>query len=260
MLRQKNSNEFVKFVLGGLLAVLALFAAVFFSSCTASAYGDTVPMFAGGWGSGLGDYFDLGDINGGYSTSSNTDDGKTSTQLYAQIGGQHKITNSSISFYPYYWYTYDDTGIVSKTQNGYQICAYISGIISEPLTLADIGSMSQYNSFNARGISIGEGSWINTYKSSDKDGTYEIFSNAGSNMNISNFVVTSASGYYNEYTWGEENPTCFNYNVSWYGDFTPGTLPSGMVAPSLGCSVPEPGMWYLILTALSGLGVWRFKR
>ena len=98
----------------------------------------------------LNSSFDLGDINGGFQTSS-SDKG---TSLYANIGGLNKITNANISLYPHYFYSYDaDWNQISRTLDGYEIQASFGGYIM-PLTTNDIGYQSQSSSFNARGIYI----------------------------------------------------------------------------------------------------------
>lgn len=235
----------------------------------------------------LNDSWDFGDINGGYQTSSYPSDnlGDVYAQMSANIGGQHKIDGSNISFLPDYQYSFDKNGnVTSKTIRGYQVEAYISGRITAPLTTADVGDQSQSNQFNARGIDLYENSWIDTYKSygySDPGG-YELFSHAGSSIYILNFVVQSANGRYNEYTYNNggglgmgvvpaaggvvDTTTYFNYNVTWYGDFVPGTLSSGFVAPAMITStnaVPEPSTFVLMAVgATVGLGVYlrRSKR
>jgi len=248
------------------VVMLALVALIVCSSASASS---------------LSDNWDFGDINGGYQTSSYPNYNGTGTyaQMSAYIGGQHKIDNCSVSFSPDYWYNYDDNGnFVSKTLQGYRVSEYISGRITVPLTLSDLGDQNQSNSFNARGLSLSENSWLNTYKSyysytdAGAGDKYELFSQAGSNINILNFDVRYAYGNYNEYTYGDggggmgivgigqDNTTYFNYNVTWYGDFAPGTLLSGMTAPTLGSSVPEPATMAMLAFGAMSVIVRRRRR
>lgn len=232
------------------------------------------------FGVSLSNSFDMGDISGGFNTSSYSNWGSPGTyaQLSAYIGGQHKINNCGVSMYPQYWYTYDDTGhFISKIQHGYQVSAYISGEITTPLTLADIGSQNQNNHFSARGLSINESSGISVYKALDSEQTQPLCSWANASASILDFVVQSANGYYNE--WSSDGGigigvvvaaspvidpvTYFNYNVTWYGDFLPGTLSNGFVAPTMTSSVPEPSTLVLLASfGIAGivLSIWRRRK
>jgi hypothetical protein len=168
--------------------------------------------------------------------------------------------------YPNYSYLFDGNGnLVSKVQNGYIINAYIGGEITTPLTVSDITSLNQTNRFNARGLDISENSWINVYDVSNKDGSPLLYSNAGSSISILNFAVHSANGNYNEFMSGNDglnDITYFGYNVTWYGDFVSGSVPSGITAPSMATSVPEPGTMVMIATLgiVAAFGIWRKKR
>lgn len=239
-------------------------------------------LFAGMVSAGtinLNDSFDLGDINGGYNTT-NPNANSQYANLAANVGGQHKIDNASISIYPDYWYTYDDKGnFVSRTVHGYVVNASFFGEITSTLNDWDIGYQNQSNRFNARGIDFSQNSYSDVYKdyysytgSGDGD-KYTLFSQAGVSMSILNFNVQSAYGNYNEWTWNGgggmgagivpdaggpigDSITDFNYSVNWYGDFLPGTTPSGFVAPAMvtnvGQAVPEPSTWAMLLSAALG--------
>ncbi|MCX6721043.1 MAG: PEP-CTERM sorting domain-containing protein [Candidatus Staskawiczbacteria bacterium] len=231
-------------------------------------------------GGSLSNSFDLGDISGGFNTSSYPDWSGSGTyaQLSAYVGGQHKINNCGVSMYPQYWYEYDDSGhFVSKTQHGYQVSAYISGEITGSLSLSDIGSQSQGNSFSARGLSISESSGISVYRAYDSEQSQPFYSWANASASILNFVVQSAYGHYDEWLSdggigkgaivADAGPvvnsaTYFDYSVTWYGDFVPGTLGKGFVAPAMTSSVPEPSTMVLLVAAVIGLLVyaWRRKR
>ena len=255
--------------------VLAMLLLWTFTS-TAFGAGLIVPI-AGGPSGSLSDFWNIGDIHGGYQTSVYM----SNVHLYANLGGQHKIDNSSISISPNYWYTYDE-GQQTKVQNGYQIYANFSGTIGDPLSLSDVGHRSQSNTFDARGIRFYENSWLSAYKSYSKYdqfgngiGDYELLGEAGASISLDNFQVTSANGRYSEYTWdpihgyggpGPDSITLFNYNVTWYGDFVPGTVTPGFTAPVLGASVsaapvPEPTTLGLIGTGLLAIAgfIWRRK-
>jgi hypothetical protein len=230
------------------------------------------------FGGSLSNSFNMGDISGGFNTSSypNWGDPGTYAQLSAYIGGQHKINNCGVSMYPQYWYEYDDKGhFLSKTQHGYQVSAYISGEITGSLTLADIGNQNQSNQFLARGLSINESSNISVYKTFDSEQTQPLYSWANASANILDFVVESANGHYNE--WSNigigvvvaaagpviDPVTYFNYNVTWYGDFVPGTLSNDFVAPTMTSSVPEPSTLVLLVSlGIAGiaLSIWRRRK
>lgn len=211
------------------------------------------------FGEYLSDSFDVGYIHGGYSTSSYPDYyGKgTYAQLSANIGGQHRINDATVTINPNYWYTFDNNGdVISRVLHGYIVSAWMYGEISAPLTVVDIGSHGQSNNFNANRISFAENTWINTYQ----DDNGELFSNANVYASVLNFDVQSANGYYSEYTMGDggiggggmgikaanaaDGPgdsdahTYFNYNVTWYGNFVP---------------VPEPGTIAMIVSVILGL-------
>lgn len=236
--------------------VLAVFAAMVIVLIASGAFGA-----GGGEMAGLNNRFDLGDISAGYDTYWN--DGNVN--LYAYLNGQHKITSSSVSFYPNYWYTYDDQwNVASKTLHGYVVSANISGEITTSLALSDVGSHSQFNSLNARGISLNENTWLGVYKSNS-----DLTAHASSSVSISNFDVSNANGWYNEYSYdgfkgGADvsgvvgKPTYFSYSVSWYGDFLPGTVPDGFVAPAMSVStepVPEPSTWAMLFSGVIGVAV-----
>ena len=231
------------------------------------------------FGGSLSNSFDMGDISGGFNTSSypNWGDPGTYAQLSAYIGGQHKINNCGVSMYPQYWYEYDDKGhFLSRTQHGYQVNAYISGEITTSLTLTDIGNQNQSNQFSARGLSISESSNISVYKAFDSEQAQPLYSWANASASILDFVVQSANGYYNE--WSSDGGigigvvvadaghvidpvTYFNYNVTWYGDFVPGTLGNGFVAPTMTSSVPEPSTLGLLATFVTvGIATYIWRR
>jgi hypothetical protein len=232
-----------------------------------------VAFGAGGGGGGFGnsymsDRIDLGDIWMGYNTEtypSYKNGGSTWTSMSASLGGEHKINSTGISISPYYWYDYDEAGhYVGKTQHGYSVSAYFSGLISSTLTDADVGNRHQNNSFNARGLRIDEHSSVQVYKSyhdwSNPSAGYDLLSSSYSGLSALNFNVSDASGSYYEWTPdydpGVQEPTYFSYNVIWHGDFSPGTLSSGFVAPMLATEVapvPEPSTWVLVAAAGGGL-------
>jgi len=215
----------------------------------------------------------MGDIWASYGTEG----GGTETYLYSNLGGSHNIRNTGVSIYPEYWYTYDNDGnFVSKTQHGYAVNAYVSGLITASPTLADVGNRSQSNQFNARGINLYENVNAWTYKSYQNYdnngigiGPYELFSNASTSVTLSNFSVSYANGWYNEYTHGDYGglgsamaaggqDTYFNYSVTWHGDFLPGTVPSGFVAPAISAdvsAVPEPSVWAMLFSGVIGVAV-----
>ena len=215
---------------------------------------------AAGWDytSNLHDSFDLGDIRGGYDTAVITTNGTPpATDLYAYIGGTHKVKNCGVLFHPNYDYVWDDNGnVISQTLDGYRIQMDMDGTISSSLTLTDVGSLNQTNVFNARGLVLSENSWSNVWSNDIPVG---LVSDAGSEIRISNFKVQNAGGDYHEYTEGvyDQNgnvvstQTCFQYNGRWSGDFLSGTLPKGFVVPALSvtASVPEPPTLVLLLVA-----------
>jgi hypothetical protein len=206
----------------------------------------------------LSNSWDIGNIRGGYSTSTYTvSDGngttKNYTQLTADIGSQCKITSCSASLSPNWQYVFDDDGnIVSRTQDGYWVNEYFHGMISTPLSLSDVGYQSMYVSFDARGINFSESVYLNCYNKAEPGDVPDLYANAGAYINISNFDVRQATGRYQEYD--DVGPgyeiTRFYYNVQWLGDFAPGSAPSGFVVPATGTSVPEPGTF-----ALAGIGL-----
>lgn len=242
---------------------------------SASAFGATGP-FTGTVPSGsLSNYWNLGDINGGYDTTMDHE----YTQLSAYLGGTHKIQSSSISLYPDYNYVWDNNGnVLSKNILGYVVSAHFSGNLDANLMDQDIGSRSQQNRFNARGINTNQSSYLNVYKSYGKYdelgngyGEHDLICNSGANMSLQNFQVTWADGNYSEYKGNYDIPemeptTWFNYNVTWHGKFSSekpifGFSTLGLSAPSIGVTVsvvpvPEPGTWALLLTSgLVGLGL-----
>ena len=238
-----------------LLCALAIFAMVFGFTTSASAAG------GGNVTSNLSDSFDLGDIRGGYDTSVFTNSSTLSTtDLYAYVDTSHKVDNSSLMFFPNYDYVWDNNGNpISRTLDGYRVQMSMQGRISSSLTLADTGSLTQSNLFNARGLVLSENSWSNVWDEPIPYGG--LTADVGSEIEISNFKVQSAGGYYNEYTYNDPNPTTyFQYNVTWSGDFLPGTLTSGFVAPAMETSVssvPEPSTWALLLAGLGGVLMYR---
>lgn len=224
-------------------------------------------------GSGLSDSWDLGDINASYGTNtySYVDSGtgltKNYTTMFANLGGTHEIDGAYVSFNPNYIYSIDPvTNKLNRTQQGYVISELVWGEISSPLTTADICNLSQSNSFNARGIDLSENSWMSVYQNDNS-----LYANAGLNITLGNFNVNYAQGNYNEYTYGglgagmagaggTTDMTYYNWSVSWHGDFAPGTLPSGMIAPSSTSSVPEPGTFALAFIGLSSVGFVAYRR
>lgn len=198
--------------------------------------------------------FDLGDIHGGYSTNMY----ENNVSLNANIGGQHKIDNVGVSFSPQYWYNYEPDGTYMRTQHGYAISMNLSGRIL-PLNISDLGSQSNSNSFNARGVNITENTNLDVYQWAN-NGSNPLEAGAQCYVGISNFAITSANGNYNEwtYTLDTDDPikpspvTAFSYNVIWYGDFLPGMGPSGFT-PNMSSSVPEPATMSLL--ALGTMGI-----
>jgi hypothetical protein len=204
----------------------------------------------------LQDGFNLGDVWGNYSTSYYSDSkGGTTAQLYGNLGGMYKIDNASLSFAPNYTYTYDPTtGNPVQVQAGYEIDMYMSGHMA-PLGATDTGNQNQSNSIDARGININMNTWIDVYNSAPY-GSTPLNSNSGSFISISNFVVSNANGRYLESpAYGDPSVTNYQYQIDWYGDFLPGTLPAGFIPPSMGTEVPEPAT--LSLLAAGGLSLIR---
>lgn len=261
-----------------LLAVIALFVLALVQ-----------PAFAAGWvpSTSLSDSWDLGDIMGSFWTSQEDcvrSDGTHFlwTQLGTNINGVHKIDTATANFAPYYWYIIDPSGNLVREQHGYRVNEYISGRISTTLTAADLGNFYQQIDINARGLHLSEFSAITCYNGYWDSDTPEIRAQGGSNVALENFQVTEAYGSYNEWTYTDggglgaipaaggvvgDPVTYFNYNVTWHGDFVPGTLPSGFVVPSMEVSVagvPEPSSILLFGGAVLGSAVgglvWRRKR
>jgi len=230
--------------------------------------------------SNLGNSWDFGDISGAYWTSSETSTDYAGTFTWTQLGSnincQHKIDSVNATFSPRYTYTYDDHGnYVGKTQNGYQVEERISGYISSSLTAADL-PLNQYqqSQFNARGLYLSEFTGLFGYNSSGDVNAPDIREQGDVNIALRNFVVDYAYSNYNEYDWsygggkgivvagsGDNDPiTYFDYNVTWYGDFTPGTLANSFMAPAMMTSVPEPATMALLAAGFVGLIVRRKKQ
>ena len=243
------------------LSVVALIVALF---CLVSS------AFAGY----LTDNFDLGDIEGGYSTqvSPNYSGTGSTSYLYMYVNGQDKIQNSGVSFYPMYNDVFDPSSgsLISQTITGYSVNAYVMGHVTSRAS-SDASSLNQSNSFNARGLVLSENSWLDCYSPFNNGdlSANGLFAEAGSNLNISNFQVTNANGNYNEFSFpagmGLPDTTYFQYNVSWQGNFAPGTLAPNFVAPAMSVSteaVPEPSTFVLLGVGALGLGIayWRKRR
>jgi len=259
-------------ILGSFLGfAVALATMVLMCMLEAPAKGAGIPTPTATAPTQLSQNFDLGDINGGYSTYYYPDyySGKMHANLVMYLGGQHVIDSTSINMYPNYQYKFDDKGnFVSKVLDGYNVNASVSGSISKLLTTADIGYGTQSNRFDARGLNIEEYSY---WQVSADYGPASLQSSAGSSINILNFMVENAYGNYDEYSYssypnGTSDPnTYFSYNVTWRGDFMPGTVASGftmnpmstMVASSQ--PVPEPSTMAMLLVAGLGVVAWRKK-
>lgn len=227
----------------------------------------TTAFCAGGPGGGnMSNSWDLGDIRGSYWTSyydyTNSSGSFLWTQLGANLSGSHKIDSVSVYFQPYYIYNWDGDKI-SRTQDGYEVREYFSGNLSDQLTTADLGGQYQQNEIDARGLYISESTGMFGYNNGKDPSKPEITLQGDANVAIKNFVADYAYGKYEEWNSNglDTTKTSFGYNVYWRGDFLPGTLPAGMVAPDMSVSVPEPSVLCMIgFAAICGVIVWRRKR
>lgn len=201
-------------------------------------------------------YINVGETNCGYSVYTYGNQ----VQISASVGGPYQFDNAQTDVYPNYWYTYDpNTGTYSSTQHGYMAEVYLSGRVA-PLDANNIGNYYASNSFNTHGINVQESTSENIYV----EWTGLLHDDASADVTISNFEMTSANGYYNEYTYpysdggGEgmgavpaagispgDDVTYWYYRVTMYGD-----IPS---------QVPEPATMALIAFGAVGL-IFRKRR
>lgn len=223
-------------------------------------------------GIGLSDHWDLGDINGGYSTSYYTWGTEQQASMYANLGGNHGIDGITVFFGPNWSFRVNPDGTWERVQDGYRMNASFWGNITNPLTSDRVGYNSQSDRFDARGIILDLFASTDIYNF-DGDMGLELQAYGSASFNINNFKVNSASGNYREWNYtddeGNATPTYFDYNIQWQGDFLPGTVPAGMMIPEMSAmavssaaQTPEPSAFALIASGAFGLAVvvWRRKR
>lgn len=243
-------------------SAVALFVALV-ALCGITSPASAAGILIGQTPASLSNNWDMGDIRGGYQTSVYASIGGSGfqTSMNAWLGTTHKIDQVSVSFNPQYQYVWDNNGnMISRSLDGYSAYVSFYGRITSAPTAT--GDQSQSNQFNARGINLYENASTDIYPEWPDN---VLFSNGNGSISIRNFNVTSANGWYEEYTYQTGGPggvdpgeTDFNYTVNWYGDFVAGSLTSGFVAPAMAMSVtpvPEPAtMAFLAIGGLALVG------
>lgn len=224
---------------------------------------DQLQMIQGGGGgtstsstspSWLSQYFDFGDVRGGYSTNI---DGNVNMNAYLSASSG-VITSCNTSVYKQGW-----MDVEGRTY--FQVNVNFSGNYDSLPT--DTNGLNQSNQASHRGVTINENSGLYSYQewqSGDIDvPTGPFWSNGNGNVALSPFTVTNVDGNFRDNTWIDtwNNITHndFSYNVNWSG-YTEDAVAAGMFGTIAPTTIPEPATMSLLAIGAIGLIARRHKK